>query len=75
MSNRLTHEQLAAYDDKGERHVVRVTRSPIPGSAQLKGPPHYTWRDGQALHLIDPKTGILECVVTGQRLKIEAWRG
>ena len=75
MSNRLTHERVAAYDDKGERHVVMVTRSPIPGSAHLHGPPRYTWRDGQVLHLIDPKAGILECAVTGQRLKIEAWRG
>jgi hypothetical protein len=75
MPNRLTHEQIAAHDDKGERHVVMVTRSPIPGSPHLKGPPRYTWRDGQALHLVDPKAGILECVVTGQRLKIEAWRG
>ena len=75
MPNRVTHEQLTAHDDKGEQHVVMVTRSPIPGSPHLRGPPHYTWRDGQALHLVDPKAGILECVVTGQRLKIEAWRG
>ena len=75
MPARITHEQLAALDDKGERPVVMVTRSPIPGSLHLRGPPHYTWCDGQALHLIDPKAGILECVVTGQRLRIEAWRG
>jgi hypothetical protein len=75
MPNRLTHEQLAAHDDKGEQHVVMVTRSPIPGSPRLKGPPHYTWRNRQALRLVDPRAGILECVVTGQRLKIEAWRG
>lgn len=71
VNNRPTHEQLTARDDKGEQHVVMVTRSPIPGSPHLKGPPHY----GQALHLVDPRAGILECVVTGQRLKIEAWRG
>lgn len=75
MPNRVSHEQIAAHDDKGERHVVMVTRSSIPGSPQLKGPPHYTWRDGQALHLMDPKAGILECAATGQRLKIEAWLG
>ena len=74
MTNRLSHEQIAAHDDKGERHVVMVTRAPIPGS-HLKGPPHYTWHNGQALHLIDPKAGILECGLTKQRLKIEAWRG
>ena len=75
MPNKITHEQLRAHDDAGEQHVVLVTRSPIPGSPHLKGLPHYTWRDGLALHLIDPKAGILQCVVTGQRLKIEAWRG
>ena len=75
MPTRPTHEQLAAHDDKGERHVVMVTRSAIPGSPHVKGPPHYTWHEGQALHLIDPKAGILECVATKQRLKIEAWRG
>ena len=71
MPNRYTHEQTAAHDDKGERHVVMVTRSPIPGSPLLQGPPHYTWNDGQTLHLIDDKAGILECVRTRQRLKIE----
>ena len=75
MPNRLTHEQLTAHDDKGEQHVVRVTRSPIPGSPHLRGPPHYSWRNGQALHLVDPKAGILECVITRQRSKIGGWRG
>ena len=75
MSNKLTHEQIAALDDKGERHVVMVTRSPIPGSPHVIGPPHYTWHDGQTLHLVDARAGILECALTGQRLKIEAWRG
>jgi hypothetical protein len=73
MSHRITHEQIAAHDDKGERHVVRVTRSAIPGSPRLHGPPHYTWHDGQTLHLIDAKAGILECVLTKQRLKIVDW--
>jgi hypothetical protein len=75
MSNRASHQQIAAHDDKGGRHVVMVTRSPIPGSPHLKGPPHYTWRDGHALRLVDAKGGILECLVSRQRLKIEAWRG
>ena len=75
MPNRYTHEQIAAHDDKGERHVVMVTRSPVPGSPHLQGPPHYTWHDGQTLRLIDDKAGILECVRTRQRLKIEDWRG
>ena len=75
MSNKYTHEQIAAHDDKGERHVVMVTRSPIPGSPHVQGPPHYTWNSGQKLHLVDDKAGILECVHTGQRLKIEDWRG
>lgn len=75
MPSKLTHEQISALDDKGERHVVMVTRSPIPGSPHVIGPPHYTWHDGQALHLVDTQAGILECALTGQRLKIEAWRG
>ena len=75
MPNRFTHEQIAGHDDEGERHVVMVTRSPIPGSPNLQGPPHYKWHDGQTLRLIDAKAGILECVLSGQRLKIEDWSG
>lgn len=75
MTSRYTREQIAAHDDKGVRHVVMVTRSPIPGSPHLHGPPHYSWNDGQTLHLIDAKAGILECMLTGQQLKIEGWRG
>lgn len=45
--------------DKGERYVVMLTRSPDPGSSHLHGLPHYTWHDGQALHLVDTKFGIL----------------
>ena len=52
-----------------------VTRSPVPGSSHLRGPPHYTWNDGQALHLVDAKAGILECAVTRRRLKIADWHG
>ena len=74
MSHRISHEQIAAYDDQGERHVVRVTRTPIPGSPHLHAPPHYSWHDGQTLHLIDAKAGTLECGVTGRRLTIENWR-
>jgi len=72
--NRLTHEQIVALDDQGERHVVMVTRVAIPGS-HLRSPPHYTWNDGQVLHLIDAKAGILQCAVTGARLKIADWHG
>jgi hypothetical protein len=68
-------EQIAAHDDKGERHVIMVTRTSVPGSPHLRGPPHYKWHDGQALHLVDAKAGILECALTKQRLKIENWRG
>ncbi len=75
MTGRFTREQIAAYDDQGERHVVMVTRSPVPGSAHLRGPPHYTWNDGQTLHLVDAKGGVLECAVTGRRLKIADWHG
>ncbi len=75
MTGRFTREQIAAYDDLGERHVVMVTRSPVPGSSHLRGPPHYTWNDGQTLHLVDAKAGVLECAVTGRRLKIADWHG
>ncbi len=75
MPNKYTHEQIAAHDDKGERHVVMVTRRSIPGSPHLHGPPHYTWNGGKTLHLIDEKGGVIECVLTGQRLKIDDWRG
>ena len=75
MPNRITHAQLAALDAEGERHVVMVTRAPIPGAPHLHGPPHYTWNSGQALHLVDAKAGVLECAVTAQRLQIEDWRG
>jgi hypothetical protein len=75
MPNRFTHEQIAARDDRGERHIVMVTRSPVPGASHLRGPPHYTWNAGHSLHLVDAKVGILECTVTRQRLKIEDWRG
>jgi hypothetical protein len=73
--NRLSHDQVVAHDDLGERHVVRVTRVAIPGSPHLRGPPHYTWNDGQTLHLVDAKAGILECALTGRRLKIADWHG
>ena len=75
MPNRYTHDQIAADDEQGERHVVMVTRVSIPGSAHLHGPPHYTWNNGQALHLVDAKAGILECAITGRRLKIADWHG
>ena len=75
MTGRFTREQIAAYDDQGGRHVVMVTRSPVPGSSHLRGPPHYTWNDGQTLHLVDAQAGVLECALTGQRLKIADWHG
>ena len=75
MTGRFTREQIAAYDDQGGRHVVMVTRSPVPSSSHLRGPPHYTWNDGQTLHLVDAQAGVLECALTGQRLKIADWHG
>jgi len=70
----IVHEQLTALDDKGERHLVIVTRTSVPGSPRMHGPPHYSWNQGEPLHLVDPKTGILENAL-GQRLQIEHWRG
>jgi hypothetical protein len=75
MLHRYSHEQIAAYSDTGERHVVMVTRLPVPGSPHLHGPPRYTWHDGQVLHLVDPKAGVIECVASGRRLTIADWRG
>jgi hypothetical protein len=75
MPHRITHEQLAAHDDQGERHSIKVTRAPVPGSPHLHGPPHYTWNDGQTLHLVDAKAGVLECSLSRRRLRIVDWRG
>ena len=71
---RIIHEQLPVLDDKGERHLVVVTRTPVPGAPHLHGPPHYSWKQGEPLRLIDPKAGVLENAL-GQRLQIENWRG
>jgi hypothetical protein len=71
---RIIHEQLTAVDDKGERHLIVVTRAPVPGAPHLHGPPHYSWNQGETLSLVDPKAGMLENAL-GLRLQIENWRG
>ena len=71
---RIIHEQLTALDDKGERHLIGVTRASVPGSPHQHGPPHYSWNQGEPLNLVDPKAGMLENAL-GQRLQIENWRG
>ena len=71
---RISREQLTAVDDKGERHLVMITRTSVPGAANLRGPPHYSWGQGEPLHLVDPKAGVLENPL-GKRLHIENWRG
>ncbi len=71
---RIIHEQLTAVDDKGERHLIVVTRAPVPGAPHLHGPPHYSWNQGETLNLVDPKAGMLENAL-GQRLQIENWCG
>lgn len=70
-----THEQIWARDEQGMRRAVTVTRSPVPGSPHLQGPPVFTWGAGRSLIVVDDKAGILECVRTRQRLKIEEWGG
>jgi hypothetical protein len=70
-----TREQIWARDDHGMKHAVTVTRAPVPGSPHLQGLPRFTWGAGRSLNLVDGKTGILECVRTRQRLKIEDWGG
>ena len=75
MSSLHTQEQIWARDDQGMRHAVTVTRAPIPGSPHLQGLPYFTWGAGRSLNLVDDKAGILECVRTRQRLKIEDWGG
>jgi hypothetical protein len=70
-----TQEQIWARDDQGMKHAVTVTRARIPGSPQLPGPPRFTWGAGRSLTLVDDQAGILECVRTRQRLKIEDWGG
>jgi hypothetical protein len=70
-----TREKIWARDDQGMKHAVTVTRSPLPDSPQLQGLPYFTWGAGRSLNLVDDKAGILECVRTRQRLKIEDWGG
>ena len=70
-----TQEQIWARDDQGIRHAVTVTRSPIPESPHLQGLPRFSWGAGRSLNLVDDKAGILECVSTRQRLKLEDWGG
>ena len=57
------------------KHAVTVSRAPLPDSPHLQGPPRFTWGAGRPLNLVDAKAGILECVRTRQRLKIEDWGG
>ena len=73
MPNRHTQEQIWARDEQDTKHALTVTRAPVPGSPHLQGLPYFTWGAGRSLKLVDEKAGILECVRTGQRLKIEEW--
>lgn len=73
MPGRHTQEQIWALDDHGMRHAVTVTRAPLPGSPHLQGLPRFSWGAGRSLNLVDDKAGILECISTKQRLKIEDW--
>ena len=70
-----TREQIWARDAQGSKHAITVVRAQIPGSPHLPGPPRFTWGAGRSLNLVDGQAGILECVRTGQRLKIEDWVG
>jgi hypothetical protein len=70
-----TREQIWARDVQGSKHAISVLRARIPGSPHLPGPPRFTWGAGRSLNLIDEQAGILECVLTRQRLKIEDWGG
>lgn len=70
-----THEQIWARDGNGMRHAITVTRAPVPGSPHLQGMPRFTWGAGRSLTLVDDRAGVLECVNTRQRLKIEDWGG
>jgi hypothetical protein len=73
MHDRYSHRQVFARDERGERHVVRVTRAPVPGSHGRLGPPRFTWHDGRSLRMVDPERGVLECSETHERLTIEDW--
>jgi hypothetical protein len=75
MPSQHTLEQVWARDEQGMKHAVTVTRAPIPGAPHLQGLPRFTWGAGRGLRLVDDKAGILECVPTRQRLKIEDWGG
>jgi hypothetical protein len=75
MPTRHTQEQVWARDEKGMKHAVTVMRAPVRGSPHLQGLAYFTWGAGRSLKLVDDKAGILECVRTRQRLKIEEWGG
>jgi len=70
-----TREQIWARDEHGAKHAITVTRPPLPGSPHLEGLPYFTWGAGRSFTRVDDNTGILECVSTRQRLKIEEWGG
>lgn len=65
MPNAHTQEQIWARDDQWMKHAVTVTRAPMPGC--------HICKDYPTSHGVDDKAGILECVRTRQRLKIEDW--
>ena len=73
MPGRHTQERIWALDDDGMRHAITVTRAPLPGSPHLQGLPRFSWGAGRPLTLVDDTAGILECISTTQRLKIEDW--
>ncbi len=70
-----TREQIWARDVQGMKHAVTVTRTPLPGSPDLQGPPRFSWGAGRALKFVDEEAGVLECARTRQRLTIEDWGG
>ena len=73
MPSQHTVEQIWARDDAGARHAITVTRSQLPDAPHLLGPPRFTWGAGRSLVLVDHKAGIVECVSTKQRLRLEDW--
>jgi hypothetical protein len=66
---------IRAFDENGQPHNVSVYRAPVPGAPHLQGLPAFSWRNGRHLNLVDPAAGILECIHTKRRLRVEDWQG
>ncbi len=69
----LAYDRAWAHDDKNVKRAIKVPRCSLPGAPHLQGQPRFSWGAGRALNLVDDNAGVLECVHTKQRLRLEDW--